>query len=97
MNFFVAFAKPAKLMHPAIRYGFLAIILAVLLIDIGTQLEFPEPYPRRNLNLAVGLMLLFNHLAFNFRWPQAVTVALRLLAVGWLIFWSFCIFRVSFA
>jgi hypothetical protein len=31
-------------------------------------------------------MLLFNHLAFAFKWPARVTAALRILAFVWIAF-----------
>jgi len=40
-------------------------------------------------------MLLFNHLAYQFRWPTLVTVTLRSLAWLWLAFGSFYIFYSS--
>jgi len=93
MNIFATFAEPPKAIRPAYSYGFLAVILALLAVDIYWRLNLPPFYHgARNLGCVVALMLLFNHLAYQFRWPSQATIALRLLAWGWLVFGFFYIF-----
>ena len=93
MNIFATFAEPAKSKHPAFSYGFLAVILTLLAFDLYWRMTLPPFYPHdRNINLVVVLMLLFNHLAYQFRWPPAATAGLRLLAWGWLVFGAFYIY-----
>ena len=69
------------------RYGFLALICALL--AWGVFLFFTrspayrgDPYG----NLILGVMLLLNHVSAHFRLPPRVTVATRILAIGWLLF-----------
>ncbi len=44
------------------------------------------------MGLVVSLMLLFNQLAYQFKWRPFVIVALRVLAWTWIVSGSFCIF-----
>lgn len=82
--------SPIQPNHPAFVYGFLAVIVMLLIGDIQWQLSLSPSYPYdRYGNLVVVLMLLFNHLAFQFRWPAAVMAALRLWALGWIVFGLF--------
>lgn len=84
--------SPFRPDNPGFVYGFLAVIVMLLIGDIQWQLSLSPSYPYdRYGNLVVLLMLLFNHLAFQFRWPPAVMAALRLLALGWIVFGLFYI------
>jgi hypothetical protein len=86
-NFLTSPSYPGK---PLFVYGMLAVILLLLAWNFQVWLSTPPSYPYgRYDNFVVALMLLFNHLAFQFRWPAAVTAALRLLAVGWIVFGLF--------
>lgn len=74
------------------RYGMLAIILGLLAWCTRLYFRLPpgyngDPYG----NLVGALMLLFNHLAFAFKWPRPITVVLWTLAFGWLVFGFFYI------
>lgn len=92
MNIRSFLTKPFAAANPAFVYGMLVVVLLLLIWDLQWQLSLPPHYPYdRYANLVVVLMLLFNHLAFYFRWPVAVTAALRLLALGWLAFGGFYI------
>jgi hypothetical protein len=93
MSFISKFAEPPKIRSVAFKYGFLATILTLLAFDICWRLSHP-PFFRgdRNINIVVALMLLFNHVAYQFRWPPAATIALRALAWSWLAFGIFYIF-----
>ncbi|WP_040546914.1 hypothetical protein [Pedosphaera parvula] len=81
-------------MHLVLRYGLLALILSLLAIDIRWRLRLSPGFAgERYSNGVAALMLLFNHLAFQFRWPTPVlTAALRILAFGWLAFGLLYIF-----
>jgi hypothetical protein len=73
--------------HPVFSYGFLAVILALLFLDVSWRISLPSSYPyHRNMNLVVALMLLLNHLAFQFRLPPTATALLRIMAICWLGF-----------
>ena len=87
------FTEPIKPLHPVFRYGMLAVCLLLLGWHIQWRFDVPPSYPYdRHGNGVVVLMLLFNHLAFQFQWPVRVTVALRILALGWLAFAVFYLF-----
>ncbi len=74
----------------------LVVTLLLLAWHIYWRLTLPPDYRQDpNGNGVVALMLLFNTLAFQFRWPTSITVALRLLAWSWLAFGSFYIFYWS--
>jgi hypothetical protein len=72
------------------RYFFLVFILALVAFDIWLLCrELSSHYPYTNYtNLAVALMLLFNHLAFQFNFSAPATRALRILAIVWMVFAS---------
>jgi predicted nucleic acid-binding Zn ribbon protein len=58
------------------QYGFLAALLALPFCDV----LLPSAHLFRRLVLPV--MLLLNHLAFQFRWPRGITIALRVTALS---------------
>lgn len=88
--------KSSKSKTPAYAYGILAVILALLAWNIRWRLNLSPRYPHdRNGTLVLALMLLFNHLAFQFRWPAMMTAALRILALTWVIFGCFYLFYWS--
>ena len=90
MNIRASFTEPPKEGSSAFRYGFLAVCLLLLAFHIHWRLGLSPDYPYdRNGNGVVALMLLFNHLAFQFRWNTSVTISLRLLALAWLSFGCF--------
>jgi hypothetical protein len=69
------------------RYGFLAVILALLLLQVLIVPHLSASYPHgRYFGYIVPLMLLFNHLAYQFRWSQTVTIVLRVIAWLWIAF-----------
>ncbi|MBN8422176.1 MAG: hypothetical protein J0L73_24895 [Verrucomicrobia bacterium] len=76
--------------NPGFVYGFLVVLVLLLISNVHSLLSLPPSYPYdRHGNLVVALMLLFNHLAFYFRWPPRMTAAVRLLAFGWIVFGLF--------
>jgi hypothetical protein len=77
---------------PAFNYALLAFILVLLGWYVYWRINLPPGYSGdRYGNAVIGLMLLFNLLAFGFRWPIAATVLLRTLALVWLVFAIFYI------
>jgi hypothetical protein len=82
-----AFLEETKPRGAGYRYGFLALIFALIVIDLIDS--GPRHYLR---GLIVPLMLLFNHLAFQFHWSRPMTVAIRALAYFWLVFGFIAIF-----
>ena len=69
-----------RLRGPVYCYGRLALILALIMWIVL------DPALRHVGQLAIPLSLLFNHLAFQFRWSKPVMITLRALAFFWLIF-----------
>ena len=74
--------------RPVYRYVVLVALLILLACSIYLCFTIhPRSYrtdPFRGLIIA--LMALFNFLAFGFKWPSAVAVALRSLAWIWMAF-----------
>ena len=96
MNIRASFTEPPKERSFTFRYGMLVVCLLLLAFHIQWRLTLSPDYRHdRNGNGVVALMLLFNTLAYQFRWPTSVTVALRLLAWVWLAFGCFYIFYWS--
>ena len=88
--------KSSKSKTPAYAYSMLAVILALLAWNIRWRLNLSPRYPSdRNGTLVVALMLLFNHLAFQFRWTLLMTATLRILALAWIVFGFFYLFYWS--
>ncbi len=84
MNLRSIFTEPAVQAGPAYRYGMLVFVLILLANDTLLRLRFGAV--GHCMNTVVVLMLLFNHLAFAFTWRTGVTIALRILALGWVAF-----------
>src|SRR4051812_25367960 len=79
--------RPKRRASPFFRYAFLAFILVLLVADIlwfsrRSSHYHGDPYG----NLVIAVMLLLNHLAFQFTYPSAATAALRSVAIFWLVF-----------
>jgi hypothetical protein len=80
------FVEPPQLLHPLFRYGMLFIILALLALHVRWYLNLPSTYVGpRHFNSVVLLLLLFNHLAFQFRWPSSISIIFRILALIWIM------------
>ena len=80
----------ALISSAAYRYGMLAVILGLLAWDVHLYLSLPpgyhgDPYG----NFVTVLMLLFNHLAFAFKWRRSVSIGLQIVACVWLVFGFF--------
>ena len=86
VHFYKAFTEPSKDVNPAYRWGMLTVVLLLLAWNINFLLNLSPAYSgERYMNLVVVLMLLFNHLAGSFRFPPTVTLAVRVLAYGWVV------------
>ena len=82
--------SPPQLRSPLFAYGFLVFFVLLLMWNVQLWRSVPPSYPYdRYSNLVLMLMVLFGHLAFQFRWPPRVMAALRLLALGWCLFGLF--------
>ena len=81
MNTFLqkTFLQEPRPNSAAYRYGFLALILALF----AYILYLPGDWNLRAVT--VPLMLLLNHLAFQFRWPSGLAIALRVIALVWVL------------
>lgn len=89
MNVRSILTEPSKPAHPAFRYQQLLIALGLLAADIWWRWNLPPSWSGpRYTGLVVILMLLFNHLAYQFKWPVPVTVAFRILCWSWLVLGS---------
>lgn len=86
MNILVrSFIEPSKKIFPAFSCGFLAFILLLLACAIRLAVNQSPSYPYPYGGVAIVILLLFNHLAYSFRFPIRVTVALRVFALVWLV------------
>ena len=69
------------------RYGFLAFNVALLVFGAWNCMYLSKSYRGgRYFGIIVPLMLLLNHLAYQFRWSRAVMIALRVIAWTWILF-----------
>jgi hypothetical protein len=67
------------------RYGFLAAVLVLVVHGLIADL-FAAPNSEKHLVVFIPLLLLFNHLAFSFRWSRGMTLSLQVFALLWLLF-----------
>jgi len=75
------FLAEPKLRGVGYRYGMLAAILVLLLAQIWVLFHPPAHFAdSRYFGFLVPLMLLFGHLAYQFRWSQPTTLLLRIVA-----------------
>jgi hypothetical protein len=80
------FLSESRLRSPAFRYGYLAFLLVLFLLGFALSFHLPTSYPGgRFFGLIVPVMLLLNHLAFQFHWSQRATVAFRATAFAWTV------------
>lgn len=85
--------SPSRPFHPVYVYGMLGLIGMLLFVTVLLLLATPPPYTSAQYRgFVVPLMLLFNHLAYQFRWPAPVTAVLRLLCWGSTVFGGIYIF-----
>ena len=62
-------------------------VIGLIILDAVLAIHPSPPYRLGRFSGFIGsFMLLFNHLAFQFRWSQAVTIVLRVIALVWTVF-----------
>lgn len=81
---------PSPTRSTGFRHGFLVLVCALLAGNAYLLATRPrglsgDPYG----GLIIGVMLLLNHVAFQFHLPPRVTVAARIFSIGWLAFGLF--------
>jgi hypothetical protein len=87
---------PPKQASAAYRYGLLLVWIALVAGGIYTQIKFRPAFPAdRHGILIIAAMMLLNHLAFQFRYPPAATLTLRILAILGTLFGCYYIFYLS--
>ena len=75
------------------RWGMLTLILALVGRSIQIEMAAVEfSWKHLGRGLVVPAMLLFNHLAFAFRWPGLLGFAMNVLAFAWLIIGGYLVF-----
>ena len=80
MNTFLqkTFLQESKPRSAAFRYGFLALIIALFVMAAPVVFFSPPSTSHgRYYGFMVPMMLLLNHLAFQFRWSRSMTICLR--------------------
>lgn len=75
-----AFSEEPKTRSVGFRNGFLAVILVLLALAVLL------PSQNHFRRLIFPIMLLLNHLAFQFKWPRPVMIGLRACTCIWLMF-----------
>ncbi|HTB83043.1 MAG TPA: hypothetical protein VK742_05255 [Candidatus Sulfotelmatobacter sp.] len=75
-----AFLEESKPRGAGFRYGFLVLVLSLFVFH---AFDSSRHYW---IGFLVPLMLLFNHLAFQFHWSRPMTVAMRACAYFWIVF-----------
>jgi hypothetical protein len=81
-------SEDPKIMNLRLRNGFMVFFLAFLALQI-----FPLQEGKYG-GLVVPIILILNHLAFQYYWPKTLTIALRVIALLWLIFAFFTLFMI---
>ncbi len=77
-------------------YGILVLILVALALRIQWHLTLPPAYHGDPYGVdALGLTMLFDHLAMAFKWPKRIATALWILALSWMAFAFFYILYLS--
>ena len=78
--------------RPFFKYGFLAFIIILVAWNIYRRVNIsPSNTGEPNGNLVISLMLLLNHLAFQYEWRESVSRILNILAWAWIVFGLFYI------
>ena len=89
------FIKPYPEKSNLWKYGFLAVIIALLAWVVHGIVSLPSSYSGDYNSLIVILMLLINHLALSFNWPKTMTIVMRAIAWIWILFACLYIFYLS--
>jgi len=81
------FLAEPRLLSAGFRYGFLAFIIGLIILDAVLAIYLSPHYRLGRFSGLIGsFMLLFNYLAFQFRWSRTVTIVLRVIALVWTFF-----------
>jgi len=75
------FLDEPRLAGSGYRYGMLVFMLVLTIFSAIVVAHLPSDRSGRYFGVVVPPMLLLKHLAFQFRWPVPVTVALRAIAL----------------
>ncbi|MXY99932.1 hypothetical protein F4Y93_04520 [Candidatus Poribacteria bacterium] len=69
------------------KYGFLVILLCLLVLNLLVFFEARDFGSDKliNLNLLIALMLLFNHIAFNFTKTGRKSRVMKIVAFAWIV------------
>lgn len=88
--------SPPRRMHPVLLYLLLPIFAVTSGVQVMMRLSAPPPraYDLEGCRMAGSVLMLLCLVAFQLRWPLRVMVALRLLALGWLVYDVFYMWRV---
>ena len=96
MTFRGFLTEPTRQISSFYTYGMLIIFVVLFAWDIEYLLTLPSFYPHDPYEgLFLTLMLLFNHLAYQFRWPALIMASLRILAWSWIFITLFYVFFLS--
>jgi len=77
-------------------YGFLGVFILLVGFTVHRAFGLPDDYPYdRYQNVMIPIMLLLNHLAFQFQWPRPFATILSCVAIGWIGFAMVYIFYLS--
>ncbi len=80
------------------RYGMLVNIVACLVWSVYFVLMIPPEYGgNRHILVLLSVMLLFFHLAYFFRWPRRVCIALGVMALSSIALTWFYVIRLLWA
>jgi hypothetical protein len=77
------------------KYGFLAIILCLLVFNVFRLLKWQNFGFNKYINLVIPLMLLFNHIAYNFTKTGRKSRVMKTVAGVWTVLGFVYIFWVS--
>ena len=76
------------------KYGFLAIILCLLVFNVFRLLKWQNFGFNKYINLVIPLMLLFNHIAYNFTKTGRKSRVMKIVAGVWTVLGLVYIFWV---
>lgn len=72
--------------NPWWKYGLFVVLLTLLALQIYWQRDVPHAAADvRYEGIVVTLMLLLNHVAFQFRFGRRTTIVLRIIAWLWIV------------
>ena len=78
------------------RYGFLVLIIGLLIWNVASLLKWQNFDYDQYGNLIIALVLLFNHIAYQFTKRGWLSRVMKTIAWTWLVFAFAYIFRIGF-